>query len=117
MVARWDEVFRAVSAGPRRRLLVALTEAGPADAVALPEAATNPALDTDPESLRIELYHRHLPMLADRGFVRWEFDPLVATRGPRFDEVAAVFEALTAHASELPADLVVGCEHLETPRD
>lgn len=94
----WDDVFEALAAEPRRRLLASLLEAERGEAVHLPEAATAPEAGADPEKMRVELYHRHLPALAEAGFVDWETDPLVATRGPDFPAVAAVLEALDSEA-------------------
>lgn len=116
VIERWDEVFEAVSADPRRQLVVSLLDA-PADrSVPLPESAMNPDVPRPAAELRRELCHRHLPMLADAGFVEWQTDPFVAVRGPRFEEVAAVFEALQTNAAAIPDPLVVGCQRLERER-
>ena len=116
VVDGWNRVFEALSAEPRRQLVVALMDR-PADQPApLPERAINPNVPVDVEILRHELYHHHLPMLADGGFVEWRREPFVAFRGPRFEEVAAVFEALHATATALPDSLVVGCQRLEAER-
>jgi len=48
----------------------------------LPESAAMPNCPPDPDVLCVELYHAHLPMLAEMGFITWETDPLVASRGP-----------------------------------
>ena len=109
----WDTVFRSLSAEPRRQLVVSLLDAPPEGSVPLPESAAMSALQSDPETLRTELYHVHLPILAENGFIRWETDPLVAFRGPKFDRVAVVFDALHSAASEMPDSLVVGCRRLE----
>jgi len=55
-------------------------------------------------------------MLAEMDFITWETDPLVASRGPRFDEVAVVFDALHSTADSIPDSLVVGCQRLERER-
>lgn len=116
VVDRWDRVFEAVSAEPRRQLVVSLLD-NPADqSVSLPESAVNPSIPVDGEQLRRELHHRHLPLLADEGFVEWDTDPWVASRGPRFDEVAVVFDALHANANDIPDSLVFGCQRLEAER-
>lgn len=115
-IERWDRVFEAVSAEPRRQLVVSLLDAPPDQSVSLPEHAANPNVPVDPESLRCELNHYHLPMLADMEFVEWETDPLVASRGPRFEQVAVVFEALQSNAVDIPDQLVVGCQRLERER-
>ncbi len=75
-----------------------------------------PNVPPDPDTLRVRLRHVHLPMLAEMGFVTWEADPWRASRGPRFDEVGAVFEALQSDAIEIPDSLVVGCRRLEAER-
>jgi len=110
---RWDEVFKALTAEPRRQVIIALLDALPDETVPLPESAVNPNVPRNPTVLRQELHHCHLPMLADLGFVRWDSEPLVARRGPRFDEVAIVFEALQSNATDIPDPLVVGCQRLE----
>jgi hypothetical protein len=109
----WDAVFQAVTAEPRRQLIVSLLDAGPGRSVSLPESAINPNVPSDPENLRLELYHIHLPKLAEMKFITWETDPFVASRGPKFDQVAVVFEALHAEATMIPDSLVVGCQRLE----
>ncbi|WP_367175934.1 hypothetical protein [Haloarcula rubripromontorii] len=116
VIRRWDEVFRSVSAEPRRQLIVALLDAHPDTTVPLPESAVNPNVPQDPEILRQELYHCHLPLLSDYGFITWQKEPLVAGRGPRFSEVATVFESLQSNATDLPDSLVFGCQRLERER-
>lgn len=78
----WDTVFKALSAEPRRQLIVSLLDTAPDQSVPLPESAAMPNLPLDAEELRAELYHIHLPMLAENDFIMWETDPLVASRGP-----------------------------------
>ena len=112
----WDTVFRSLSAEPRRQLLVSLLDAPPDQSVPLPESAAMPDCPTDPDVLRAELHHVHLPMLAETDFITWGTDPLVASRGPRFDEVAGVFDALHSTAASIPDSLVVGCQRLERER-
>lgn len=112
----WNTVFRALSAEPRRQIILSLLDRSPREPVPLPESAMMPNVPSDQEALRRSLYHTHLPMLAEMGFIRWETDPLVATRGPRFEEAAVVFEALHSSATRLPDSLVVGCQRLEKER-
>ncbi|ELY45718.1 hypothetical protein C496_02212 [Natronorubrum tibetense GA33] len=54
--------------------------------------------------------------MADQGFINWETEPLVASRGPQFDEIAVVFDALHATATDIPDSLVIGCQRLEQER-
>ena len=55
-------------------------------------------------------------MLADMGFITFETEPFVASRGHNFDEVAVVFEALHEKSTEMPDSLVYGCQRLERER-
>jgi len=113
MIERWNRVFGSLTAEPRRQMVVALMEA-PADReLSLPEAANPPYLLRDPEELYVELVHSHLPVLAEHGFVEWDREPLRVRRGPAFEEVATVFEALHAHADEIPDQLSESCQRLE----
>ena len=117
VIRGWNAVFKALSAEPRRQLVVSLLDS-PADrSVPLPESAANPNVPPNPDDLRRELFHRHLPMLADMGVVEWELEPFVASRGPRFNEVAVVFDALQAEATDIPDSLVLGCQRLERERE
>lgn len=116
IIEKWDKVFKALSAEPRRQLILSLLDAPPGQSVSLPEHAMTPNNPGDPEKLRQKLYHCHLPSLADQGFINWETDPLVASRGPQFDEIAVVFDALRATATDIPDSLVVGCQQLEQER-
>ncbi|SEV99133.1 hypothetical protein [Natrinema salifodinae] len=117
VIRRWNDVFRAISAEPRRQLLLSLLDSSPDESVPLPESAVNPNAPAAPETLRRALFHNHLPTLAELEFIDWDRDPLVATRGPRFDEVAVVFDALHSHATEIPDPLVIGCQRLERERE
>jgi DNA-binding transcriptional ArsR family regulator len=110
---RWNTIFKALSSEPRRQIIVSLLDTGLDQSVPLPESAIMPNVLPDPEVLRQELHHHHLPMLVDLGFITWETEPLVASRGSEFDEVAMVFEALHAEATSIPDSLVIGCRRLE----
>lgn len=94
----WNDVFEALASGARRRLLASLLEAGPGEAVRLPDAAMAAGSPADAERTRIDLYHRHLPALADAGYVEWDREPFRASRGPDFQAVAVVLRALEAEA-------------------
>lgn len=104
-IGRWDRVFKALAAEPRRQLVAALRDAPADEAVPLPEAAMNPAVRSDPERLGLELRHRHLPLLADADYVEWQSTPFRVSRGARFAEVRAVFDGLAANAAVIPDPL------------
>ena len=115
-IDRWNRVFTALSSEPRRQLITSLNDASPGRWVRLPEAADSPTDPMDLETLRLWLYHVHLPLLAEHGYVEWSDDHLAARRGTNFDEVAVVFDALYEKAHEIPDELVLGCQRLERER-
>jgi len=51
----------------------------------------------------VELFHTHLPMLAERGYVHWDEEPLRVTRGPLFTEIEPLLDVLTAFADDRSA--------------
>lgn len=116
VIEGWNRLFSALSAEPRRQIIVALLEAPPERELSLPEAANPPYALQDPEKLYIELQHSHLPVLADGGYVEWERDPLTVSRGLNFEEAAIVLEALQEWADSIPDRLVHGCQRLEEKR-
>lgn len=115
-IERWDRVFTALSAEPRRQLVAALADTPPERRVLLPQAAMSPEVPPDPERLRINLQHRHLPLLEDGGFIEWTAEPFRAARGPAFGEVAVVLKSLHERAEAIPDTLVDGCQRLERER-
>ncbi len=117
VIESWDRVFRALSAEPRRQLVVALRDTPPAQQVSLPEAAISPTVPPKPEQLNLALQHNHLPLLEECGFIEWTTEPFRASRGPNFDEAAAVCDALHENAAKIPDSLVVGCRRLEAERE
>ena len=117
VVDRWDDVFDALRTEPRRQLVDALMDVSIDEAVPLPDAAINPNLAVDRKQLLIQLRHRHLPLLSDARFVRWDDEPLRAFRGPRFDQVAIVFECLSENADRIPDELVDAYQILEQERE
>ena len=102
---RWDRVFEALAATPRRHLVASLTRAEPDAAVGLPDAALPPDFDGDEDSFRIELEHRHLPKLADCAYIEWEHDPFQTWRGPRFDEIAHTLHVLTEGGADMQVQI------------
>ncbi|SDR00974.1 hypothetical protein [Natronobacterium texcoconense] len=114
-VERWDDVFEALAAEPRRRLVVSLLDEPTGRRISLPDAATLDSMTgRERRAFALALKHRHLPVLSDRGFVDWTTDPFCAQRGWRFDEVAAVVDALESNGGELPLSLLEGCPRLES---
>ncbi|GAB7017888.1 hypothetical protein [Halostagnicola bangensis] len=108
-----DRVFTALSAEPRRQVLISLLNASPEEFVELPGAATSPALDCELRELRSRLIHRHLPVLEDYEFVRWEMDPFLVRRGPKFEQVGDVIAVLLDLPETVSVQLVTGYGQLD----
>jgi hypothetical protein len=96
-----DSVLDAVSNVYRRRVLVEILEDGQAYVPDRLRYVANGG-GIDPEELRIELFHVHLPKLDASGFVEWDPDRREVRRGPRFDEVAPLLKLMNDHRDELP---------------
>lgn len=98
---RINNLFDSLADAQRRRLLFALLETEQ-----LPGDATY--LDTPPDGIlaeefdRIKRLHVHLPKLNDYGFVEWNPHEGGIGRGPEFEEVRPVLEALREQRAEVP---------------
>lgn len=61
-------------------------------------------VDGNTSELRIELEHRHLPKLADSGYIRWNRETGAIEKGEHFHEVEPFLRLIETHASELRLD-------------
>lgn len=116
VIEAWNDIFGSLTTEPCRQLVVSLLDVPADQSVPLPESAVNPNVPQHPEVLQQKLYHRHLPKLAEKGFIEWEREPFQASRGPKFEQVAIVFKALHSSALDLPDSVVIGCQRLEEER-
>jgi len=107
---RWDQLYKALSAEPRRMIIDSLLDEPRERRLPLPDAAESPNQPNDPETLSVQLRHHHLPPLAEAGYVRWEAEPFVVQRGPRFAEPACIMEMVTESVDELPRSLINNCK-------
>ena len=110
-----DDQFDALRNVHRRRLLVALLDRetvegaewrrGAAVTVGGTDPGTNDGTRAGargpPDSTAAELYHVHLPRLDDQGFVDYDRESDVVTRGERYDEIRPMLELLDANAERL----------------
>ena len=48
----------------------------------------------EPQISEIDLYHVHLPKLADEGFIEWDKDTKTVRRADAFDRVEVIIDAL-----------------------
>jgi hypothetical protein len=98
------EALNALSNPYRRQLLLALRNHNPQDADdtdPLNVAADRPE---DVEALQTELFHVHLPKLAEMGFIEWDQETNEISKGPRWDEIAPLLRLISNHRDELPKD-------------
>lgn len=97
-----DELFEVLSDSCRRQTLVALRDL-PGDAVEFDVADLCP-MGGKREELALELYHTHLPKLAEVGVIGWDREDGTVRRGPCFEEVASVVDILRANEDDLPGE-------------
>lgn len=127
-----SDLFELLAAARRRRLLFLLCER---ERVDLPEGLlTRPASTAggvaggrssrssgetragevpgsgvtprDADEVELDLHHRHLPKLEDRGLVECGPDERTVSRGPAFEEVEPALRALAENADAFPQDLL-----------
>ena len=96
-----DTAFHALADDHRRRLLLALLEHNPQEEVTVPEDI--PLDSEEVEILHSELYHRHLPLLDELGYIEWDHETHMVVKGPRFNEIRPLLELIDRHRDELLA--------------
>jgi hypothetical protein len=97
---RLDELLGVLDHEYRRRILLALADSG---AESTPPVSPSAASGDEPDVLELELRHVHFPKLEAVGLVEWDRERDALSRGPRFEEVESLLDALEAHASESSA--------------
>lgn len=99
-----DDQLKALGRLERRRLLLELSSAGPHDDSNVDFSdLERDAGELDP---LVTMRHLHLPILEERGFIRWDRKDYRVTKGPEFDELEPLLELLREIRDELPGDLV-----------
>jgi hypothetical protein len=98
----WRQLLRCLEDQARRRLLVAILDRTPrSDALDVPEDVV-PLGERDRETVQIAFEHVHLPMLESQGYVSWDRDAGVVTRGPAFAELRPLLELIEDNRQDLP---------------
>lgn len=108
-------MFELLAADYRRQILLTLCDS---ETVELPEAIltrsvsaeSRPAVASDgtaatDSTVAIELYHNHLPKLADAGVVEWDRDTGVVSRGPAFEHIEPLVSLLAENEECVPGGL------------
>lgn len=96
-----DQIFTCLSHSTRRRILVTLAADNSRDQEEFESRDFNSETE-ELERFRTELYHRHFPFLEERGYISWDRDVDIITRGPHFEEVRPLVELMHIHRDELP---------------
>lgn len=100
MTLHLDKILRLLANEQRRRIVSEVLERSTeADGgVAFPPSA--PASESDDEYAELELYHVHLPKLADADVVDWDRENREVTPGSKFEAVRPVLEAVLRVSEE-----------------
>ena len=112
---RWDQLYAALSAQPRRMVIFSLLDEPEDRWLSLPEAAYSSTQSVRSRRARIRLRHHHLPALADPGYVRWESEPFRVRRGSRFEEPAFVVRKMIESSHAYPERLRDECTVIGGP--
>ena len=104
--ASLDVMFDALREPYRRQILLAVSDHNPRDEDEFTSAefASDDADADELDQLELELYHSHLPKLAENGYIKWNPETHTIRRGPNFDDIAPLLKLMKDHADELPAD-------------
>jgi hypothetical protein len=105
--ASLNELFEMLSHEYRRRTLTAIARDNPqgADEITSKSVADEHEEDDDVIALlEQQFYHVHLPKLDATGFIDWERDSGLITRGSRFEEIEPLLRLMSSHRDELPTD-------------
>ena len=99
--ATLDEIFRCLSHPTRRRILTRLAEHNPRHEDEFSTRGFDPD-DRELTMFKTRIHHKHLPLLEKSGFLEWDREADVITRGPNFEEVRPLIDLMVNHQDELP---------------
>lgn len=99
---RLNTLFEMLSHPFRRYILLCVDDDSPCRKRELLAGATEPN-GTDPDVLTLQLRHRHLPKLAEAGYIDWDRSSETVRRGRNFEEVEPLLRYLHDHQDEIPA--------------
>ena len=99
-----EEMFDALGAVQRRRVLVELLES-PEDPL---RGITDPETETETRFVEdtVRMAHIHLPKLDDYEFIDWDEDADVVRTGEQFDEIEPLLDLLHRDQERVPGDWV-----------
>jgi|AntDeeMetagen285_2_1112576.scaffolds.fasta_scaffold12115_3 hypothetical protein len=94
-----DEFLRVLSNSQRRQILLELLDRSPQTDGGVEIPAT---IEDDTEESQIQLYHNHLPRLADDNYIVWDQNTDKIAKGPKFEGIRPLLEFLGDFADEMP---------------
>ena len=83
-----DRYLRLLADEHRRDLLGALQDE---------KSHSIPTREHDSQTVKLRLYHVHLPLLEDAGLIEWNREDHAITRGLNYEEVKPVIEFLKTY--------------------
>lgn len=86
-----DSMMDALRSRTRRMVLIALLGDAAETGIATLTRKMNHG------NARMQLYHNHLPKLADAGYIEWGSDTDTVSRGPNFAEIEPLVQLLRAY--------------------
>jgi hypothetical protein len=86
-----DTILKSLRHPVRRRVLRAVAAHNPRDEAEVSRSEDDTTVADD---VAIELYHVHLPKLAEAGYIEWDREKATIWRGPNFDEIAPLLDAV-----------------------
>lgn len=92
----------ALSHRPQRQLLVALSHHNPQDDTPV-DSDDIEFVDEELEKL-LDYQHYHLPELDDKGFIDYNRENHVVTKGHNFDEIEPLIHLIDENSDEFPDD-------------
>lgn len=90
-----DDLLGVLSNKYRRGVLLALRDRPRDRGIELPGAITT--INSDPEKLKIELAHIHLPKLKTTGLIHWNQEENMVHRGPEFSEIHPLLDFIVEY--------------------
>jgi len=101
-----NESFEVLSHQYPRRILMAVARQSPLNEDDIVSESVGDVHEKDGavETLQLQLYHKHLPKLAESGFINWDRNSDTITRGSRFEEIEPVLRLMHDHQGELLED-------------
>lgn len=92
----------ALSHRPRRQLLVALSHHNPQDDT--PIDSDDVEFEDEELEKLLDYQHYHLPELESKGFIDYDREDHVVTKGPNFEEIEPLIHLIDEHPDEFPDD-------------